>query len=100
MASDEPTLDGLAVEELTLDIRSLTLGEIAACELASGQRIGKLLAGSATLTLLALYVREIRTSPNGKPERSWSDLSNLPGLAVLSSISPSRSDGPSETSSD
>ncbi len=59
----------------TLDIGTLTLGEMATLEEQSGRSMDKLLtAGSATRRLLALWVAESRSS--AKP-RSWHELSAL-----------------------
>jgi len=86
-----PNTDTIAWEDIpTLDIDTLTLGEMAAAELASGESFDALIAaGRATRRLLALYVAELRRpSTNSAPRRSWSDLANLrPSVA---SSSPSR----------
>jgi hypothetical protein len=59
----------------TLDIATLTLGEMAAIEEQSGRSMDRILtAGSATRRLLALWVAESRSS--ARP-RSWHELSAL-----------------------
>lgn len=74
-------------QPITLDLASLTLGEMAAAELASGQSFDKLLqTGSATRMLLALFIRELRSS-GAAP--SWHELSDHRPLARRSSTSPS-----------
>lgn len=71
---------------VTLDITTLTLGEAAAAEIASGATIQQLAKGRATLRLLAMFVHELRTSA---APRSWSELSNLRLLDASSSTSQS-----------
>jgi hypothetical protein len=62
-------------ETVTLDLDSLTLGEMSAVEVAAGQDFIQLLsAGRATQRLIGLYVNELRHSD--KP-RSWRELSAL-----------------------
>ena len=62
-------------ELVTLDLDSLTLGEMAAVEIAAGQDFIQLLsAGRATRRLIALYVNEYRAS---ETPRSWQELSAL-----------------------
>lgn len=59
----------------TLDLGTLTLGEMAAIEEQSGRSMDKLLtAGSATRRLLALWIAESRSSAT---PRSWHELSAL-----------------------
>lgn len=86
----------MATDEITIDITTLTLGEAAAAEVASGLTIQQLAKGRATLKLLALFVHELRHSER---PRSWSDLSNLRLLDGSSSTSPSPGAG-TPTSSD
>lgn len=71
---------------ITLDIRTLTLGELAEIERQSGRDATALLvAGRATRRLVALFVHELRSSE--KP-RSWQELANLRLLDGQSSMSP------------
>ena len=81
--------------DITLDLNTLTLGEVAEAERQSGQTFDALLRGSAQRMMLALFVHRWRTSgdvPN------WRELANLTVYDALSSISPSASDGRSATS--
>ena len=59
----------------TLDIGTLTLGEMAQLELESGRSMDSLLKGRATLLLVALWVADHRQS-SGQP-RSWQELGSL-----------------------
>ena len=81
--------------DVTLDITTLTLGEAAAAEMASGIPIRKMAASPAALRILAMFVHEYRTSDE---PRSWSELSSLRLLDVRSSTSRSRRVAPSPTS--
>jgi hypothetical protein len=84
---DSSELDGM---RLTLDVNTLTLGEMAAIESESGQPFAQVLAtairGGATRRLLALWVHERRTS--ARP-RSWRQLGDLRISVSSSSESPS-----------
>ena len=87
-----------AADVVTLDLASLTLGEMAAVEKMSGEDFAAMLTrGAASRRLLALAVHELRTSAQ---PRSWSDLCSLRLSDASSSTSPSPADGPSETASD
>lgn len=61
---------------VTLDLDSLTLGEMAEVEQAAGGKdiLVLLSAGRATQRLIALYINELRTS---ETPRSWQELSAL-----------------------
>ena len=59
----------------TLDIESLTLGEMTDLERESGRSMTELLKGRATLLLVALWLSEHRNS-SGTP-RSWQELRDL-----------------------
>lgn len=85
--------DTIALSEIpTLDIGTLTLGEMAECEAQSGRSFERLLvSGQATKRLLALWVAERRSSAT---PRSWSELSSLRPLAGSSSTSPVAPAGP------
>lgn len=88
--------DDLAtIREVKLDISTLTLGEAAAAEVASGYTIQQLAKGRATLRLLAMY---IHVSRNYGVTPQWSELSNLRLLDASSSTSPDTQDAPTETS--
>jgi hypothetical protein len=80
---------------ITLDITTLTLGEAAAAEVASGMTIQELARGRATLRLLAMFVHGLRTY--AEPP-SWSELASLRALDVLPSTSRSPSAGRSPRS--
>lgn len=60
---------------VTIDLASLTLGEMAAVEEASGIPFDVILRrGSATRRLMALYVQALRTSDTPP---SWHELGDL-----------------------
>jgi hypothetical protein len=75
---------------LTLDVNTLTLGEMAQMEAESGQPFAQLLAtamrGGATRRLLALWVHEHRSSAQ---PRSWRQLGDLRVSVRPSSPEPS-----------
>jgi hypothetical protein len=81
-------------QTITLDVTTLTLGEAADAEIASGLTLQQMLRSQAARKLLALYVHELRSSG---PKRNWSELSSLHLLDGSSSISPSVPGGVSET---
>lgn len=81
--------------EVTLDLATLTLGEVAAAERASGETFDKLLRSSAARMMLALFVHRWRSSGVAP---SWQELADLPVSEALSSISPSRPAGVPTTS--
>lgn len=83
------------MESVTLDLESLTLGEILAAEDASGKDIGKLLSTSGHRRVLALFVQRSRSS--GKPPL-WHELLSLRLLDVSPGTSPSQPVSPSATS--
>jgi hypothetical protein len=83
-------------QSITLDIQTLTLGELAEAERQSGLSFQVLIKGRANLILLALFVHELRSS---EQPRSWSELSNLTLQDASSSMLPSPSDGPPAKSS-
>jgi hypothetical protein len=82
-------------ETITLDVATITLGEAADAEIASGLTLQQMLRSQAARKLLALYVHELRSSG---PKRNWRELSTLRLLDGSSSTSPSEPDGVSETS--
>jgi len=61
-------------ERITIDPNSLTLGELAAAETASGLDTSILLSRSAHRLLLMVFVHRLRSS--GQPP-NWSELENL-----------------------
>jgi hypothetical protein len=75
---------------VTLDINSLTLGELMALERAADQSYDELLAHKASRVVAALFVHESRTS--AKP-RSWRELASLRLSELSSSTSRSRPAG-------
>jgi hypothetical protein len=77
---------------VTLDVDSLTLGEMMAAEDASGQDITALLSRSAHRMVLALYIQGLRSSE--KPP-NWSELANRRVQDVSRSTSSSPQDGDS-----
>jgi hypothetical protein len=82
-------------EEIRLDMNSLTLGELAAAESASGIDSSILLSKSAHRRILSVFVHRLRSS--GK-EPSWHELSDLRLLDVPFSTLPSEQDSPSPKS--
>jgi hypothetical protein len=73
-------------EPLVFDLDSLTLGEIAMGEEASGKRYDKLLASTAYRSAFVLMVLASR---NGEPVPSWHSLMSLKVRVASSSISDS-----------
>jgi hypothetical protein len=72
---------------ITLDLDSLTLGEMTEAERQSGQDFYTMLTrGKATRRLLALFIHELRSSAT---PRSWHELAARRPLAEISSSSPS-----------
>ena len=61
-------------EQIRFDIDTLTLGEMAAAEVASGLDSSVLLSRSAHRLMLAVFVHRLRSS--GKPP-SWQELESL-----------------------
>jgi hypothetical protein len=78
-------------EDVTLDLSTLTLGEMSECEMQSGRSFDQLMKGKATQRMVALFVHGLR---HFAPTPSWSDVANLHLSDVRSSTSRSRSDGP------
>ena len=70
-------------EMVTLDITTLTLGEAAEAEIASGKTLQQLVKAQTGRLLLALFVHELRSS--GQPP-NWSELSSRRLLDASSSI--------------
>ena len=97
MSETEQGAGEAAAPTITLDLSTLTLGEMSNAEIASGQDFDRLLRGRVSRRLLALWVHEQRTSER---PRSWRELASLRLSDVGSSTSPLPSDGPSAKSSD
>jgi hypothetical protein len=78
MTADAIETDVLDEAMLTLDVNTLTLGEMSQLEVESGQPFSQLLGtalrGGATRRLLALWVHEHRSSER---PRSWRQLGDL-----------------------
>lgn len=84
----------MADSVVTIDLQTITLGEMSRVELASGESFERLIKGRASLRLVVMFIHELRNS--ARP-RSWQELSNLRLSEALSSASRSPSDGASET---
>lgn len=78
------------VNEITLDLDTLTLGEMMAVEDASGKDITQLLSRTTGRRMLVLYVNQLRNS-DSMP--SWSELGRLKVRDELPSNSGSSRDG-------
>lgn len=72
----------MAGEMVTLDITTLTLGEAAEAEIASGKTLQQLVKSRTALLILALFIQELRSSDSAP---SWSELANRKVLDVSSS---------------
>lgn len=59
---------------VTLDLRSLTLGEMSEIEQVSGRSFDRLISGSAGRKLVAVYVQALRSSG---PTPLWSEVCAL-----------------------
>ena len=70
------------MEEITFDLSTLTLGEAAEIELASGKSIQELLRSRTAIYLMAVFVQRLRSSGSTP---NWSELSSLRLLGVTSS---------------
>ena len=81
-------------EQITFDVDTLTLGELAAAETASGLDSSILLSRSAHRLLLVVFVQRLRSS--GKPP-SWQDVESLRLQDARSSTSDSPPVSPSQT---
>ena len=62
------------MESITFDLSTLTLGEAAEIEMASGKSLQELLKSKVAVRLMAVFVQRLRSSGSAP---SWSDLSNL-----------------------
>lgn len=62
-----------------LDLRTLTLGELAEVEMASGKTAAELWRSRLARRMMAVYIVQLRAhrrSPSSVPPPSWSDLSD------------------------
>lgn len=91
------TADLAELAEVRFDVTTLTLAEAAEAERQSGWTIGEIVKSRTALKVLAMFVHGLR---HYDVRPSWSELSSLRVLDVSPSSSPSRSAGPSATSSD
>ena len=62
------------MEQITFDLSTLTLGEAAEIEMASGKSLQELLRSKVAVRLMAVFVQQLRSSGSTP---SWSELSNL-----------------------
>ena len=62
------------MEQITFDLSTLTLGEAAEIEIASGHTLQELLRSKVAIRLMAVFVQRLRSSGSTP---SWSELSNL-----------------------
>ena len=84
-------------ETVTFNIDTLTLGELAAAEEASGLSAAKLLSISSYRVALVVMTS---LSRRGEPVPSWQKLMDRKVVEGSSLTSPSSADSPSVTSSD
>lgn len=81
--AEAPATGSPVGESITLHLSTITLGEMAECEIASGHDFGTLLRGKISRRLTAAYIAELRRdpgspgSPNYVPRRSWQELASL-----------------------
>lgn len=97
MTDQDPTIALDELAGLTIDLSDITLGEMLAIELASGEDFARLLGRQTGRRLIALYLRESRSSGRAP---SWHELSSLRLRAGGSSTSASPSAGRPTSSSD
>ena len=71
-------------ELVTFDITTVTLGEAAEAEMASGKSLQQLIKSRTALLILALFIQELRSS-GAAP--SWSEIASRKVLDV-SSLTP------------
>lgn len=88
-----------------INLETITLGEVAAAEMASGLDASALVGTKTYRLLLGVFVndlrtRDVRASESSARPRSWHELTSRRLIDASHSISPSRPDGPSPTSSD
>ncbi len=84
-------------ETITMDPNTITLGELAAAETASGLDSSILLSRTAHRLLLMVFVHRLRNS--GRPP-NWSELGNLRVQDAPSLTLDSSPDSPGATSPD
>jgi hypothetical protein len=75
---------------VTLDVTTITLGEMSEIEIQSGVSFERLLRGKISRQMVALWVYARRTF---EQPRTWQELSNLRLYDVASSSSPKPSGG-------
>ena len=73
------------MEQITFDLSTLTLGEAAEIEIASGKSLQQILKSKTSLLMAALFVQRLRNSGSVP---SWTELSNLRLLDATSLTSP------------
>lgn len=83
--------------EVTFDVDSLTLGEMAAAEQASGLDMTVLMSKTALRLMLVVFVQRLRSSGSAP---KWSELQSLRLLDASSLLSGSGPDSPGAKSSD
>ena len=93
----EIDLDSLDIKAITLDFRTVTLGEMAEAEASSGRDYQTLVTGRANQKMLALFLHVYR---NSGVAPSWSKLGSRRLYVDSSSTSPSSQDGPLPKSGD
>jgi len=84
-------------ETIDFDVDTLTLGEMAAVEEASGRDFSELWKRSASKMLAVVFVQRLRTSGQAP---NWHELGSLRVLDVSFSTSDSSPDNPSPKSQD
>lgn len=67
----------------TLDLDSITMGEMMDVELASGRNFGDLVRSRTGLTMIGLYLRASRQRAPGTPPPSWDEIASLTPSAAL-----------------
>lgn len=82
----------MADKVLTFDIATLTMGELAAAEFASGLTASQLLGPGTARLMLAVFVLRLRSSGSAP---TWSELANLRVADAQSLLLPSEPDNPS-----
>jgi hypothetical protein len=73
------------MDEITFDLATLTLGEAAEIEMASGHSLQELLRSKVSIRLMAVFVQRYRSSG---VVPSWQELSSLRLLDGTLSTSP------------
>lgn len=89
------TDDLAALSAVTLDLTTVTLGEAAEAERASGWSIGEIVKSPTARRVLAMFLHGLR---NYDEWPNWKELASLRAVDVSSSTSVSASASRSETS--